>query len=227
MATQAPARPSPAIDVDFTPGFSAAYTTVPIPAWKRATDVIAAAIGLVALAPLFALIALAVMIDSPGPPVFRQVRVGHGGRAFTFWKFRSMHPGADAMIDQLQAHNEANGNIFKMRDDPRVTRVGRWLRKTSLDELPQLWNVLRGDMSLVGPRPPVVAEVLKYEPHQLRRLAAVPGITGLWQVTARDRHDFDDMVRLDVEYAERMNPWLDLTIVLKTIPVVLTGKGSC
>ena len=225
MTTQAPARPSHG--VDFTPGFAAAYTTVPIPAWKRAVDVTAAALGLVFLAPLFAVIALVVMVDSPGAPFYRQVRVGHGGRAFTFWKFRSMRPGADAMLDQLQDQNEANGNIFKMRDDPRVTRVGRWLRKTSLDELPQLWNVLRGEMSLVGPRPPVVAEVLRYEPHQLQRLAAVPGMTGLWQVTARDRHDFDDMVRLDIEYAGRMSFWLDVEILFKTIPVVLKGKGAC
>ncbi|GAB4336546.1 MAG: sugar transferase [Dehalococcoidia bacterium] len=225
MTTQAPARPSPG--VDFTPGFAAAYTTVPIPAWKRGVDVTAASLGLIFLAPLFAVIALVVMLDSPGAPFYRQVRVGHGGRAFTFWKFRSMRPGADAMLDQLHDRNEANGNIFKMRDDPRVTRVGRWLRKTSLDELPQLWNVLRGDMSLVGPRPPVVAEVLRYEPHQLQRLAAVPGITGLWQVTARDRHDFDDMVRLDIEYAERMSFWLDVRILFKTIPVVLQGKGAC
>lgn len=225
MTTQAPARPSTGID--FAPGFAAAYTTVPIPAWKRAIDIAVAASGLVLLAPLFVLVALAIMLDSPGPPLFRQVRVGQGGRAFTFWKFRSMRPGADTMLAELREHNEANGNIFKMRRDPRVTRVGRWLRKTSLDELPQLWNVLRGDMSLVGPRPPVVAEVLEYQPHQLQRLAAVPGITGLWQVTARDRHDFDDMVRLDIEYAEQMSLWLDIRILCKTIPVVLTGKGAC
>lgn len=224
MTTQAPARPSAAIDV--VPGVDAVCAPVAMPAWKRTIDAVAASLGLVGLAPMFALIALLIVLDSRGMPLYRQVRIGHGGRPFSFWKFRSMHRDADRMLDDLRDRNEANGNIFKMRDDPRVTRVGRWLRKTSLDELPQLWNVLRGDMSLVGPRPPVVAEVLRYEPHHFQRLAAVPGITGLWQVTARERYDFDDMVRLDIDYAGRMGPWLDVTILLKTIPVVLKGKGA-
>ena len=203
------------------------WPLAPMPGWKRTIDVVLAGTALVALSPLFALIALAVVADSPGSPLFRQARVGLGGRTFTFWKFRSMRPGADKLVDALRERNEANGHIFKMKDDPRVTRVGRILRLTSLDELPQLWNVLRGDMSLVGPRPPLPAEVALYEPEQLRRLAAVPGITGLWQVDARERHDFADMVALDVAYAQRMSFWLDLRIMLKTIPVVLSGKGAC
>lgn len=138
-----------------------------------------------------------------------------------------MHVNADQALASLLEHNEANGHIFKMKDDPRVTRVGRLLRKTSLDELPQLWNVLRGNMSLVGPRPPLVSEVVRYEARELRRLTATPGITGLWQVTARDRHDFEDMVELDAEYAERLGFWLDVRILLKTIPTVLFGRGSC
>lgn len=200
---------------------------VAIPPWKRSIDVLGAAFGIVVLFPVFLLISLAIVLDSRGGPIFRQTRVGHGGRCFTCWKFRSMYRGADGMLAEILAHNEANGLIFKMKDDPRRTRVGRLLRKTSLDELPQLWNVLRGDMSLVGPRPPLVSEVLQYDARELQRLATVPGITGLWQVTLRGRHDFADMVALDVEYAERQSFWLDCTILARTVPTVLFGRGSC
>jgi len=200
---------------------------VAMPAWKRAIDVLGATVGLVFLAPFLALIALAVVLDSPGGPFYRQVRVGRGGRTFHCWKFRSMCRGADRLLGELQAFNEASGLVFKMRDDPRRTRVGKFLRKTSLDELPQLLNVLRGDMSLVGPRPPTVDEVLRYDSSQLARLAATPGITGLWQVTLRGRHDFADMVELDVRYARELSFWGDVVILLKTVPTVLFGKGSC
>jgi lipopolysaccharide/colanic/teichoic acid biosynthesis glycosyltransferase len=197
------------------------------PAWKRAMDILGASFGILVLSPLLVIIATAIMLDSRGGPIFRQARVGRGGRVFMCWKFRSMVRGADRMLDGLLAQNEADGLIFKMKDDPRRTRVGKFVRRTSLDELPQLWNVLRGDMSLVGPRPPTVREVLRYDERHLMRLAATPGITGLWQVTLRsERHDFADMVDLDVEYANRMSFWLDIKILLKTLPTVMGGKGS-
>lgn len=199
---------------------------VPMPWWKRTIDLSAATLGLVALSPVFIVIALLISLDSRGGPFFRQVRVGHGGRTFTCWKFRSMQRGAEAMLAGLADLNEAEGHIFKMQDDPRKTRLGSLLRRTSLDELPQLLNVLRGDMSLVGPRPPTVGEVLEYDDRHLSRLAATPGITGLWQVTLRGQHNFADMVLLDVRYAREMSFWLDLKLLLKTIPTVLLGKGS-
>jgi lipopolysaccharide/colanic/teichoic acid biosynthesis glycosyltransferase len=190
-------------------------------------DIAGAASGLLLLWPLFALIALAIVIDSRGAPFFRQTRVGHGGRTFTCWKFRSMHMGAESMKAQLLAQNDANGRIFKMLEDPRRTRVGRLLRKSSMDELPQLINVLRGEMSLVGPRPPLISEVLDYHPAELRRLATVPGMTGLWQVTLRGRHDFADMMALDVQYAADLSFWTDVKILLRTVPAVLFGRGAC
>lgn len=225
MATSA-LRVSQTESLEFLPGVES-IRDVGKPLWKRGMDVLGAAMGLVIVSPLLAAIAIAIMLDSRGGPVFRQARVGRGGRVFTCWKFRSMVQGADGLLDGLLAENQAEGIIFKMKDDPRRTRVGKFLRRTSLDELPQLWNVLRGDMSLVGPRPPTVGEVLRYDERQLARLAATPGLTGLWQVTLRrERHDFADMVALDVEYADRMSFWLDLKILAKTIPTVLGGEGS-
>jgi lipopolysaccharide/colanic/teichoic acid biosynthesis glycosyltransferase len=198
-----------------------------MPFWKRSIDIFGASFALVVLSPVLLAVALAIMLDSPGGAIFRQARVGRGGRVFTCWKFRSMVRGADGMLDGLLAQNEATGIIFKIKDDPRRTRVGKFVRKTSLDELPQLWNVIRGHMSLVGPRPPTVSEVLKYDQRHLGRLAATPGLTGLWQVTLRrQRHDFADMVALDVRYAREMSFWLDVKILLKTIPTVLGGEGS-
>ncbi|MFN0148710.1 MAG: sugar transferase [Dehalococcoidia bacterium] len=205
---------------------ASAIKTVPMPAWKRAIDVAGASVLVVILSPVLLAIAIAIMVDSRGGPIFRQVRVGRGGELFRCWKFRSMHRGADRLLPGLMAQNEASGFIFKMKDDPRRTRVGRLLRRTSLDELPQLWNILRGDMSLVGPRPPTVSEVLRYEDGDLERLAAVPGITGLWQVTLRGQHNFADMVELDVRYASNITFWHDLRILAKTIPTVLFGHGS-
>jgi lipopolysaccharide/colanic/teichoic acid biosynthesis glycosyltransferase len=200
---------------------------LPMPFWKRLTDIVGAAIGLVALAPLFAVVALLVALESPGGPIFRQVRVGKGGQPFVCWKFRTMRRDAEALKASLLSENEAQGHIFKMRNDPRRTRLGILLRKTSIDELPQLWNVLKGDMSLVGPRPPVPGEVALYDAHQLRRLTVEPGITGLWQVTLRGRHDFADMVSADLDYAERRSPALDVWILGRTIGAVLKGDGSC
>lgn len=199
----------------------------PVPGWKRAFDVAVAITGLVVLAPVMAVIALAIVLESPGAPIFRQARVGQGGRIFTIWKFRSMKLGSEALLASLQAQNEATGHIFKMKDDPRKTKVGSFLRRTSLDELPQLWNILNGTMSCVGPRPPTTYEVADYDEHEMGRLAARPGVTGLWQVTKRgEQHDFNDMVELDIEYALRVSLLADAKILLKTVPTVLSGRGS-
>lgn len=203
-----------------------AIAVVPMPVWKRAADIAGASLGILMISPLLLLIAVAIVVDSRGGPIYRQVRVGKGGRTFMCWKFRSMHRGADSMLGRIQTSNEAAGLIFKMREDPRRTRVGKLLRRTSLDELPQLWNVLRGDMSLVGPRPPMLSEVLRYSDEELQRLACVPGITGLWQVTLRGRHNFADMVELDTRYAANITFWGDIKILLQTVPTVVFGKGS-
>jgi exopolysaccharide biosynthesis polyprenyl glycosylphosphotransferase len=189
-------------------------------------DVVGAVVGLTLGAPLFALIALAIRIDSPGPVIFRQARVGIGGKLFEMYKFRSMREGAEAEIEQLRGRNEADGPIFKIRDDPRRTRVGRLLRRTSLDELPQLWNVLRGEMSLVGPRPPTPTEVDGYMDWHRKRLEVSPGLTGLWQVSGRSLLSFDEMVLLDIYYIEHWSLWLDFKILLRTIPQVLFGNGA-
>jgi exopolysaccharide biosynthesis polyprenyl glycosylphosphotransferase len=184
-------------------------------------------LGLIVIfAPVFLLITLLVRLDSPGPIIYRQVRCGWNGRRFTFYKFRSMVQRAAERQSDLAPYNEMNGPVFKMKRDPRVTRVGRFLRKTSLDELPQLINVLRGEMSFVGPRPPLPEEVEKYEGWQRRRLSMKPGITGLWQVRGRNRIDFDQWMKLDLEYIDNWSLWLDFKILLKTIPVVLSGKGA-
>ncbi len=193
---------------------------------KRAIDLLGAAVGLLVLSPLMAALALAVRIDSPGPAIFRQERVGRGGRTFTCLKFRTMVRDAEAQLDALRDRNEADGPLFKIKDDPRRTRVGKFLRRTSLDELPQLWNVLRGEMSLTGPRPAIPAEVAQYEPWHLRRLEVSPGISGMWQVSGRSDVGFDEMVLLDIYYIENWSPLLDLRIILKTIPVALFGKGA-
>lgn len=193
---------------------------------KRAIDIGVAAAALTVTSPLLALTALAIRLEGPGPILFRQTRVGRHGRVFTFFKFRSMVPGAEEVLPDLQAHNEADGPIFKMRADPRVTAVGRWIRRLSIDELPQLWNVLRGDMSLVGPRPPIPAEVEDYQPWHHRRLDVAPGMTGLWQVSGRSKLTFDEMVMLDLFYAENWSLMLDLRILLRTVPTVLLGTGA-
>jgi exopolysaccharide biosynthesis polyprenyl glycosylphosphotransferase len=194
---------------------------------KRALDVVGALGLLVVLGPLLVAIAVAITLEDRGPVLFRQVRVGKRGRTFQMYKFRSMVVNAEALKAQLMARNEMkDGILFKMRHDPRVTRVGRLIRKTSIDELPQLWNVVRGDMSLVGPRPPVPAEVARYDPAQRRRLAATPGITCLWQVSGRNEIDFPGQVRLDVQYIECQSVALDLRILLRTIPAVLSQRGA-
>jgi len=193
---------------------------------------------LILLAPVFALIAVLVKLTSPGPVLFRQVRVGMMAKPFTMLKFRSMHAGADssmhhAFVTQFikaQAQAQANGGdaLYKLTADPRITKVGRVLRATSLDELPQLWNVLRGDMSLVGPRPPLHYELEQYRSwHWQRVTRAKPGLTGLWQVEGRSRTTFDEMVRMDVRYAKTRSLSTDLRILLATPRAVVTGKGAC
>jgi exopolysaccharide biosynthesis polyprenyl glycosylphosphotransferase len=193
---------------------------------KRVLDVLVAFWLLVALAPVLTVIALLVRLDSPGPVIFRQIRVGRNGRYFRFLKFRGMVEDAEARLREVECFNEADGPIFKMREDPRVTRVGRVLRRTSLDELPQLWNVLRGEMSLVGPRPPLPSEVDRYEPWQRNRLLTKPGMTGLWQTSGRSDIGFERMVQLDLQYIEHWSLWLDLRILLATIGVVFRGVGA-
>jgi exopolysaccharide biosynthesis polyprenyl glycosylphosphotransferase len=193
---------------------------------RRCADIALALFLLVLLAPLFALIALAVKLSSRGPVLFRQTRCGLNGRPFTFLKFRSMYADAEAQKSRLRSFNEMDGPAFKMTNDPRVTPVGRFLRRTSLDELPQVLNILVGDMSFVGPRPAVLEEVAQYEPWQRRRLSMQPGLTCLWQVSGRNELSFDEWMRLDLEYIDNWSLWLDVKIALKTIPAVLLGRGA-
>ncbi|RME46348.1 MAG: undecaprenyl-phosphate glucose phosphotransferase [Caldilineae bacterium] len=193
---------------------------------KRAIDFTVALTGLVVFFPLMALIALAIKLESEGPVLFTQERIGKGGRPFRIYKFRSMVHDAEEQKAVLEQMNEADGPLFKIRDDPRRTRVGRLLRKFSLDELPQLYNVLRGEMSLVGPRPNIPAEVAQYQEWHKRRLEVTPGITGLWAVSGRSDLAFDEMMLLDIYYVENWSLTLDLKILLQTIPRVLTGAGA-
>jgi exopolysaccharide biosynthesis polyprenyl glycosylphosphotransferase len=193
---------------------------------KRAMDIIFASLALLFGWPFFALIALAIRRDSPGPALFMQERVGKNHKHFTIYKFRSMRVGAEEELENLKEVVEHNDVTFKMRDDPRMTRVGRLLRRFSLDELPQFINVLRGDMSLVGPRPPIPAEVEQYQSWHLKRLAVPPGLTGMWQVSGRSELTFDEMVLLDLYYIEHWSPWLDLAIILRTIPKIFMGDGA-
>lgn len=193
---------------------------------KRAMDLLLGLfLGLIA-APIMLVIAILIKLDSPGPIIFAQKRVGRGGRPFTTYKFRSMRMNAEAELAELNKLNEADGPLFKIKNDPRRTRVGSWIRRTSLDELPQFWNVLRGDMSLVGPRPPLISEVAQYEDWHKRRLEVAPGITGLSQVSGRSELTFDESVMLDIYYIENWSPWLDLWILFKTVPTVLSARGA-
>jgi exopolysaccharide biosynthesis polyprenyl glycosylphosphotransferase len=201
----------------------------PIPAVglavKRAVDILFAGAGLILAAPFLLLFAILIRLDSPGPVFYVADRVGHKGSRFRCYKLRTMVVGADLQKDELRAENEREGPFFKLEDDPRVTRLGRWLRSTSLDELPQLWNVLMGDMSLVGPRPHPVDDYERYSIEHLRRLDVSPGLTGLWQVTARNDPSFETNMALDLEYIENWSLGLDLKILFKTIPAVLRAEG--
>jgi exopolysaccharide biosynthesis polyprenyl glycosylphosphotransferase len=193
---------------------------------KRVLDVSVSVILMLLLAPVMLAIIILVKLDSPGPAFYGAQRIGRKGRSFRCWKFRTMVPNADSLKEELEHLNERKGVLFKITDDPRVTRVGRRLRKYSLDELPQFYNVLRGDMSLVGPRPPIASEVEKYDLSHLRRLDVLPGITGLWQVEARQDPSFDSYISLDTAYVENWTVFLDIKILLRTIGVVLTGTGT-
>ena len=196
-------------------------------ATKRLMDIVLSAVGMLLLSPVYLAIAVAVKLSSPGPVFFTQTRVGRYGRYFKFYKFRSMRQDAEAQKAALMVRNESkDGVIFKMKDDPRITKVGRFLRRTSLDELPQLWNVFIGDMSLVGPRPPVPSEVLEYTLEDRKRLDVIPGITCLWQINGRSEIPFNEQVRLDKEYILASGVWKDLVILLKTIPAIIGGKGA-
>jgi len=195
---------------------------------KRAFDAISTFAALIVLSPLFGLIALLIKLEDGGPVFFIQTRVGQFGREFKMFKFRSMCLDAEQRLAELLSRNRhAQGVTFKIADDPRITKVGKWLRKFSFDELPQLYNVMIGDMSLVGPRPPVPREVAMYSLADRRRLLVKPGITCIWQISGRSEIDFSGQVRLDVEYIETHTFWVDVKILAKTVPAVLSGKGAC
>ena len=194
---------------------------------KRALDILAGAGALLALSPVLLTVIALIKLEDGGPIFFRQMRVGLRGRLFGMWKFRSMVLNADALKDQLLKQNEMQGGVtFKMKNDPRVTRIGKYLRKFSIDEMPQLWNVLQGDMSLVGPRPPVPREVQEYTVEDRQRLLAKPGLTCFWQVGGRSEIDFNGQVQLDVAYIKSQSLWLDIKLLFKTVPAVVLGKGA-
>jgi len=194
---------------------------------KRAIDIFGAAFLVTVLSPLFLVLAMAVKLDSPGEIFYRWRVMGHGGRPFLSFKFRSMIRNADDLKDKLEARNEMTGPVFKITGDPRVTATGKWMRRYSLDELPQLYSVLKGDMSLVGPRPPLVTEYERFTGYQKQKLSVKPGITGLWQVNGRNQiHDFDEWVRLDLDYIRRWSLWLDTKILFRTVTAVVTGCGK-
>ena len=194
---------------------------------KRLFDIVVSATTLFLLSPLFLLVALLIRLDSKGPIFFSQNRVGKEGQKFRFWKFRSMDVDAEKHKTALMKLNQMSGGvIFKMENDPRITRVGRFIRKLSIDELPQLWNVLKGDMSLVGPRPPLPDEVEKYTPYQYRRLKVTPGITCIWQVSGRSNIPFVQQVEMDLQYVANQSFWYDIMLLLRTIPAVLKGQGA-
>jgi exopolysaccharide biosynthesis polyprenyl glycosylphosphotransferase len=194
---------------------------------KRLFDISLSTIVLIVLSPIFLMVAFLILIDSKGPVFFSQTRIGKQSKPFKMWKFRSMHIDAEACKFALAKQHDMEGIVrFKMKTDPRITRVGRWIRRFSLDELPQLWNVLIGDMSLVGPRPPLPDEVAQYTPYQYQRLAVMPGITCIWQVSGRSEIPFEKQVKMDLEYIANQSFWFDIALLLKTVPAVLTAKGA-
>ena len=195
---------------------------------KRLVDLVGGFCAIVISSPIFLITALAIKLDDGGPVLFKQIRVGANGQLFEIWKFRSMVLNADQIKDEILEQNEHGGSgvTFKMKDDPRITKPGKWIRKLSIDEFPQFVNVLIGNMSLVGPRPPVPREVALYGARHLRRLRAKPGITCLWQIGGRADIDFEGQVRLDLQYIHSQGFWGDLMIIIKTVPAVLLGKGA-
>jgi exopolysaccharide biosynthesis polyprenyl glycosylphosphotransferase len=210
----------------YTATFANRFLTTRQQIIKRAMDIVGAVIGLILTVPITIIFAPIIYIQSPGPIFFKQKRVGRNGRYFYIYKFRSMYPDAEKRKAALMAENEMDGFMFKMENDPRIFPIGRFMRKTSLDEFPQFWNVLKGDMSLVGTRPPTLDEFSKYKSHHKMRLSARPGLTGLWQVSGRNKiKDFEEVVRLDVEYINQWSVWLDLKIIFKTLGVMVQRKG--
>lgn len=194
---------------------------------KRIADILIGLAGSILSLPIIGIVAVPLLIESPGPLIFKQKRMGKNGRVFNVYKLRSMYKDAEARKAELMSQNEMNGLMFKMKDDPRITKVGKFIRKTSIDELPQFWNILKGDMSFVGTRPPTLAEYEQYSSHHKRRLSMKPGLTGMWQVSGRSEiTDFEEVVKLDTQYIDNWSLTLDLQIMLKTVKVVLTRKGS-
>ncbi|MGI6706288.1 MAG: sugar transferase [Clostridia bacterium] len=193
---------------------------------KRLMDIFISIIGMIVLSPVFMLTALAIKVESKGPVLFRQVRTGKNGKEFVMLKFRSMVMNAEELLTKLKTLNELDGPAFKIKDDPRVTRVGEFIRRTSIEELPQLFNVLVGDMSIVGPRPPIPHEVAEYTPYQMQRLLVKPGITCLWQISGRSNLSFKKWMELDLKSIQERSLWLDIKIMVKTIPVVLKSDGA-
>ena len=207
--------------------YSPSWNSLVLLGLKRVIDVSVAALLLVLLLPLFLVLILAIKVTSPGPAFYRWHVVGRGGRPFTGYKFRSMCKNADELKGKLSVLNEMQGPVFKATNDPRITPLGSWMRRYSVDELPQLYSVLKGDMSLVGPRPPLVTEYLQFNKHQKLKVAVKPGITCLWQVSGRNRvKDFDDWVRLDLEYIRTWSPKLDFWILFKTVREIVAGSGK-
>lgn len=194
---------------------------------KRLFDIFGAIIGLVVLSIILVVVALLIKIEDPkGPIFFSQKRIGKNGKEFKMYKFRSMVTDAEAKLEELLKYNDVDGAMFKMKDDPRVTKVGKFIRKTSMDELPQLFNVLKGDMSLVGPRPPLPREVVEYTSYHMQRLLVTPGCTGVWQASARNSVGFEEMVEMDLYYIRNRGFWFDLKIIFKTIMVLFGSKNA-
>ncbi|MED4313012.1 sugar transferase [Heyndrickxia coagulans] len=194
---------------------------------KRGMDIIGAITGLVFLSWLFLIVAVLIKLEDPkGSVFFKQIRVGKNGKEFYMYKFRSMVSDAEEKLKDLLKYNEIEGAMFKLKEDPRVTKIGKFIRKTSIDELPQLWNVLKGDMSLVGPRPPLSREVKEYSQYDMQRLLVTPGCTGLWQVSGRNNLNFEEMVDLDLQYIANLSIYLDIKILLKTVYILVVPKGA-
>lgn len=194
---------------------------------KRMMDMLGSILGLVVLSPLFLVIAIAIQKEEKNSPVFfSQIRIGKNGKEFKMYKFRSMCEDAETKLEDLLQHNEVEGAMFKIKDDPRVTKIGKFIRKTSIDELPQLLNVLKGDMSLVGPRPPLEREIKEYSTYDKQRLLIKPGCTGVWQISGRNNVSFDDMVEMDVHYIKNLSIWNDIKIILKTLLVMIKSEGA-
>ncbi len=193
---------------------------------KRIFDIVASITGIILLSPVFIITAILIKLTSKGPVIFIQERNGYKGKIFKMYKFRSMVVDAEELLKHLEGKNEVSGHMFKIKNDPRTTKIGKFIRKTSIDELPQLFNVLKGDMSMVGPRPPLVREVVNYDKWHNLRMSVKPGITGLWQISKRNSVGFDEMVRLDLKYIRERNFWYDLKLILKTVPVIFGDNNA-